>query len=53
MKSEITPAGMALAVTEAGPNPPDTYVLLRGNPQSHGDKVEPGVSRGLGRREGR
>lgn len=32
----------ALVVTEAGPAPPDTFVLLRGNPAAHGDKVEPG-----------
>lgn len=30
----------ALCVTET--NPRDTFVLLRGNPQAHGEKVEPG-----------
>ena len=30
----------ALAVKEEG-QPRDTFILLRGNPQSHGDKVEP------------
>ena len=30
-----------LCVTEAGPTAPDTFVLLRGNPQTPGDKVEP------------
>ena len=33
---------MALCVTEEGPRPKETFVLLRGNPQSHGPKVEPG-----------
>ena len=28
-------------MTEAGPTAPDTFVLLRGNPQTPGDKVEP------------
>jgi hypothetical protein len=32
---------MALAVTEES-QVPETFVLLRGNPQSHGDRVEPG-----------
>jgi hypothetical protein len=31
----------ALVVTENGPSVPDTFVLLRGNPQVKGDKVEP------------
>jgi hypothetical protein len=30
-----------LCVTEAGSQAPDTFVLLRGNPQVKGDKVEP------------
>ncbi|MCU0878408.1 MAG: PSD1 and planctomycete cytochrome C domain-containing protein [Pirellulaceae bacterium] len=34
-------AEKALAVTEES-QVPETYVLLRGNPQSHGDRVEPG-----------
>jgi hypothetical protein len=33
---------MALVVSENGTNPKETFVLLRGNPQSQGDKVEPG-----------
>ncbi|QDU25115.1 Planctomycete cytochrome C [Anatilimnocola aggregata] len=33
---------MALVVTENGPKAKDTFVLLRGNPTSPGDKVEPG-----------
>ncbi len=32
----------ALCVAENGRTPPETYVLLRGNPRSRGDKVEPG-----------
>jgi hypothetical protein len=32
----------ALCVTEEGAKPPETFVLLRGNPQVRGDKVEPG-----------
>jgi mono/diheme cytochrome c family protein len=33
---------MALVVSEHGDRAKDTFVLLRGNPQSHGDRVEPG-----------
>lgn len=37
------PAGeTALCVSEIGPRAPETFVLLRGNPQVRGDKVEPG-----------
>jgi hypothetical protein len=32
----------ALVVTEKGPTPADTFVLLRGNPQAKGEHVEPG-----------
>ena len=38
----------ALCVTEAGPTAPDTFVLLRGNPQNRGDKVEPAFPTVLG-----
>ena len=31
----------ALCVSESGPRPPETYVLLRGNPRAKGDRVEP------------
>ena len=31
----------ALCVTESGPNPPETMLLKRGNPQSPGEKVVP------------
>ncbi|MBC7529784.1 MAG: DUF1553 domain-containing protein [Chthonomonadaceae bacterium] len=33
----------ALIVTEAGTKAPDTFVLLRGNPTTPGEKIEPGV----------
>ncbi|MST95178.1 MAG: DUF1553 domain-containing protein [Pedosphaera sp.] len=45
------PNERALAVTERGPKAPDTFVLLRGNPESKGEKVEPGFLRVLGERE--
>ncbi len=32
----------ALCVSESGRTPPETFVLVRGNPRSRGDKVEPG-----------
>jgi hypothetical protein len=38
----------ALCVTEPGPEAPDTYVLLRGNPHVPGDRVEPGFLSVLG-----
>lgn len=42
LEKESVPVDRALVVTESGPAPPDTFVLLRGNPAAHGDKVEPG-----------
>jgi mono/diheme cytochrome c family protein len=48
LKSETTPAGAALGVTEAGPTSPETFVLLRGNPHNRGDKVEPAFPEVLG-----
>lgn len=42
LKGRKVPAERALVVTEPGPNPPETYLMLRGNPHSPGDKVEPG-----------
>ncbi len=38
------PAGLAsaLCVSEDGPTPPATHVLLRGSPYAEGDEVEPG-----------
>src|SRR6185295_2382083 len=41
LKSDPAPAAKALAVTENGTNAPDTFVLVRGNPNVKGDKVEP------------
>ena len=38
----------ALCVTEVGPNPPETKLLKRGNPQSPGDKVVPAFLTSLG-----
>src|SRR5262249_5193339 len=38
------PSGMAqaMAVSENGRTPPDTFIFIRGNPRSKGDKVVPG-----------
>lgn len=41
-------ADYALCVTETGPNPADTFILKRGNPQSQGDKVVPAFLSPLG-----
>jgi hypothetical protein len=41
-------ADRALCITEAGNRVPETFVLLRGNPQVKGDKVEPGFPQVLG-----
>ncbi|HZY87742.1 MAG TPA: DUF1549 and DUF1553 domain-containing protein, partial [Gemmataceae bacterium] len=38
---EKVPGEMALCVSEAGPRAPDTFVLLRGNPNVKGERVEP------------
>jgi mono/diheme cytochrome c family protein len=38
----------ALCVSETGPRPPQTYVLLRGSPYAEGDPVEPGFPSVLG-----
>jgi mono/diheme cytochrome c family protein len=48
LKTRKAPADRALVVTEAGPEAPETYLLLRGNPHSLGDKVEPGFPQALG-----
>lgn len=43
VRRERPPAlDQALVVTEKGAKPSDCYVLLRGNPHSQGEKVEPG-----------
>ena len=41
-------ASYALCVTETGPNPSETYILKRGNPQSQGEKVVPAFLSPLG-----
>ena len=48
-KSEIALAPeKALVVTEAGPNAPETHLLIRGNPHVEGDTVEPAFLSVLG-----
>jgi mono/diheme cytochrome c family protein len=42
LKTNKVPGDRALVVTEAGPEAAETQVMLRGNPHSPGDKVEPG-----------
>ena len=42
LRPNKVPADRALVVTEAGTEAPETYVMLRGNPHTPGDKVEPG-----------
>jgi hypothetical protein len=46
----IVPPDRALSISEAGPEAPETTVLLRGNPQSKGDRVEPEFLQVLGGR---
>ncbi len=43
-----TAGDLALCVTEAGAQAPETFVLLRGNPHVKGDKVEPAFPLVLG-----
>ena len=42
LKKQDAPADRALIVTEVGPKPLETTVMLRGNPHNPGDVVEPG-----------
>ncbi len=42
LESQEVPTDRALVVTEAGPKPPETFVLMRGNPGAHGEQVGPG-----------
>jgi len=42
LKKQKMPADFCLGVTETGINPPETFVLIRGNPANKGAKVEPG-----------
>jgi mono/diheme cytochrome c family protein len=44
----LSTAGAALGVTESGPKSGQTFVLLRGNPKTKGDEVEPGFLQVLG-----
>jgi len=48
LKRNKVEADYALCVTEIGPNPPETFLLKRGNPQAHGDKVVPAFITVLG-----
>ncbi len=48
MEAEKPAVASALCVTESGDKAPDTFVLLRGNPQNKGDKVEPAFLTVLG-----
>ncbi|HAV61572.1 MAG TPA: hypothetical protein DCY13_04310 [Verrucomicrobiales bacterium] len=48
LNGEEMAAERALVVTEAGINPPDTFILLRGNPGAHGEAVQPGFPTVLG-----
>ncbi|HEU5116412.1 MAG TPA: DUF1553 domain-containing protein, partial [Isosphaeraceae bacterium] len=48
LERERPEAPRALCVTEAGPNAPDTFVLLRGNAHVPGDRVEPAFLEVLG-----
>jgi hypothetical protein len=41
-------ADAILCVSEAGNTAPETFVLLRGNPQARGDKVDPGFPQVFG-----
>jgi hypothetical protein len=41
-RKQPTALAQALCVSERGGTPPETYVLVRGNPRSRGDRVEPG-----------
>lgn len=50
LKKEV-PGERALVVKENGPTPPETFVLLRGTPGNHGDKVEPTFPSVLGGKE--
>lgn len=48
LKGTQVPVDLALGISEAGATPPETHVLLRGNPTMQGDKVEPGFLQVLG-----
>lgn len=48
VNKQKVPAEMALCISEAGNNPPETFVAIRGNPHVKGDKVEPAFPQILG-----
>jgi len=48
LKQARPAANFALCVTETGPNPAETFILKRGNPQSQGEKVRPAFLSPLG-----
>jgi mono/diheme cytochrome c family protein len=48
LQKEVQSPTLALCVTESGREAPETHVLLRGNPQTKGDKVQPGFLQVLG-----
>ena len=48
LKRHKVEAPSALCVTEVGPNPPQTFLLKRGNPQSQGDVMVPAFLSPLG-----
>ena len=47
-KEAVIPADRALSVSEPGTAAPETFVLLRGNPKTPGDRVEPAYLQVLG-----
>ncbi len=48
LQKQSLPVEKALAVTEAGTSAPETFILLRGNPNLKADRVEPGFLQVLG-----
>ncbi len=42
VRKRKAPMKQAAAVSELGPKAPDTFLMVRGNPHTPGDKVEPG-----------
>jgi cytochrome c553 len=42
LDKEQVSADKVLCVTETGPKAPDTFVLLRGNPNTPGERIDPG-----------
>jgi len=48
LEAAVIPIPKALCISEAGPKSPETFVLLRGNPHTKGDPVEPAFLEVLG-----